>query len=116
MDLWFYRDGNGLLPADDNAAKVVRKLGEGECSAFRHVRLRSGRWHRMYFGLCREIGENQDPRRDEHSIDMELRFRAGHKEMVGVLGDQELWVPKRIAFDKLTPEQKKYLASWEMGT
>jgi len=59
----------------------------------------------MYFGLCREIGENQDPRRDEHSIDMELRFRAGHKEMVGVLGDQELWVPKRIAFDKLTPEQ-----------
>ena len=32
----------------------------------------------MYFGICRNIGDNQDPRRDESSIDYELRILAGH--------------------------------------
>jgi hypothetical protein len=54
----------------------------------------------MYWALCRCIGENQDPPRDEDSIDSELRIRAGHFEVL-IFDGMEVRVPKRIAFDKM---------------
>ncbi|MGH9644409.1 MAG: hypothetical protein ACRD3Q_18560 [Terriglobales bacterium] len=104
MSVELARRGNYLVAADEDAANVIKRMGHGEIALFNPLKVRSILWHRMYFGICREIGKNQDPQRDEHSIDMELRFRAGHKEMVGMLGDKELWVPKRIAFDKLSAD------------
>src|ERR1039458_482875 len=94
--------GRGFLPADEAAETLRRKTEIGEVLLFKLLRVRSIKWHRMYFGICRDIGQNQDPVRNESSIDMELRFRAGHKELVGTIGGKELWVPKRIGFDQLT--------------
>lgn len=102
--------GRGFIPVDEESRKLHRSLVPGEILLFRPLRVRSLRWHRMYYGICTEIGQNQDPVRDKSSIDMELRMRAGHKELVGLLGDQELWVPKRIAFDKMSPEE--WAALW----
>jgi|SRR5581483_3285099 len=74
----------GLIPTDDAARSALDRLADGECVEVDLNRPRSVKWHRMYFGICRAIGDNQDPRRDESSIDCELRILAGHYEVMYV--------------------------------
>lgn len=108
MKLWLAkvrRDNKvGLIPTDEESRTVISRLGDGECAQFAIVRPRSVQMNKMYFGICREIGKNQDPQRDEDSIDYELRIRAGHYEVMWVDG-HECKFPKRIAFDKLTHDE-----------
>lgn len=99
---------SGLVPADQEATETLDKLGDGECLLLRPVKVRSLHWHRMYFGICRVIGQNQDPARDESSIDMELRVLAGHYDVIHARKGNQLFevrMPKRIAFDKLTADE-----------
>jgi len=108
MKLWFCkvsRDGKvGLIPTDELARGILNRMGDGECAEVEIVRPRSVPWHKMYFGICRDIGFNQDPQRTEDSIDQELRVRAGHYDMIFVDG-HEVRVPKRIAFAKLSADE-----------
>lgn len=101
MKGWIAKKGRGFLPADEEAARMHVKLNDGEAVLVEIVQPRSVQWHRMYFGICRAIGQNQDPPRDESSIDHELRVRAGHFDVLWVDG-HECRVPKRIAFAKLS--------------
>lgn len=108
MKLWLAKvrrdDKVGLIPADERSRAVLGRMGDGECAEVELVRPRSVRMHRMYFGICRQIGQNQDPARDEDSIDHELRILAGHYDVLRVEG-HEVWVPKRIAFAKLSHDE-----------
>lgn len=108
MKLWFAKvrrdDKVGLIPTDDIGRRIISRMGDGECAQVELVRPRSVPMHRMYFGICRQIGENQDPQRTEASIDAELRIRAGHYEVMLIEG-HECRVPKRIAFDKLSHDE-----------
>lgn len=90
----------GLIATDEITQKIIANMSDGECAVFEMVRPRSVQWHRMYFGICRDIGMNQDPPRAEDSIDAELRVRAGHFDVIFVDG-HEVRLPKRIAFAKL---------------
>jgi hypothetical protein len=81
--LWFAKQrAKVLAPADAEAEKLLAKMQLGECALFEVQRPRSVAWHRMYFGICKTIGENQDPQGDASSIDAELRIRAGHFEVL----------------------------------
>jgi hypothetical protein len=108
MKLWFAKvrrgEKAGLIPTDEDSRALVNRLGDGECVQVEVIRPRSVPMHRMYFGICREIGLNQDPVRDEDSIDNELRILAGHYEVLWVAG-HEVRYPKRIAFAKLTHDE-----------
>jgi hypothetical protein len=102
--LWFHkvsRDGkSGLVADDEDGRALLRRMGDGECIQVEATRLRSVQFNKLYWSICREIGENQDPKRDEDSIDAELRILAGHYELMYFAG-REVRVPKRIAFDKM---------------
>src|SRR6266581_1039506 len=108
MKLWLAkvrRDNKvGLIPTDEASLSVISRLADGECAEFEIVRPRSLPMHRMYFGICREIGKNQDPARDEGSIDHELRVLAGHYDVM-YIDEHEVRIPKRIAFAQLTHDQ-----------
>lgn len=110
MNILLAAHGKGFLPADEYAESLRKRMTAGEVMMFKVLKPRSLPMHRMYFGICRSIADNQDPQRDESSIDMELRFRAGHKELIGMYGGEELWIPKRIAFDKLSHDE--WMALW----
>lgn len=105
MKLWLAKVGRTLVAADDHAETLVARLGDGEVAEFRVIRPRSVQWNKMYFGICREIGKNQEPQRDEDSIDHELRVLAGHFNVIPTSGPFEIRSPKRIAFDKLTADE-----------
>lgn len=104
MRMWFAKRPRGFIATDEQSARFHASMADGECAVFEVVRPRSVQWHRMYFGICREIGFNQDPQRTEDSIDGELRVRAGHFDMFFVDG-HEVRMPKRIAFNKLDGEE-----------
>jgi len=108
MKLWFAKvrrgEKAGLIPTDEDSRALVNRLSDGECVEVEIVRPRSVPMHRMYFGICRQIGLNQDPMRTEDSIDNELRILAGHYDVLYIKG-HEVRVPKRIAFAKLTHDE-----------
>lgn len=108
MKLWFAKvrrgEKAGLIPTDEDSRALVNRLADGECVQVQVIRPRSVQWNRMYWGICRIIGENQDPPRDEDSIDAEIRVLAGHFQVMYV-GAHEVRVPKRIAFDKMTADE-----------
>lgn len=94
----------GLVPTDEESRAAISRMGDGECRQFAMENPRSVPMHRMYFGICTEIGKNQDPPRNKGSIDYELRIRAGHYDVIWIDG-HECKVPKRIAFDELTHDE-----------
>jgi hypothetical protein len=109
------RERVGLVPADSDSEEVIAKMGDGECRLFKMLSIRSVPWHRMYFGICRAIGKNQDPERTEHSIDYEIRIRAGHYEKMFIEG-HEIRSPARIAFDRMTGDEwSEYWAKAELA-
>jgi hypothetical protein len=119
MRLWLARASRGskvgLIPTDDASETFLRQLGDGECAEFEVRRPRSLPMHRRYFGICRMIGQNQDPPRDEDSIDHELRILAGHYDSMRLRDPKsgvvfEVRTPKRIAFHKLTHDQ--WMSIW----
>jgi hypothetical protein len=63
-------------------------------------RVRSPEWHRLYFKRCAVIGENLGMSTD--AVDAKIRMMAGHVEMAGEWKGVSLYVPARIAFDKLS--------------
>lgn len=108
MKLWLAkrrgRTTSGLVPTDEDGRAFLDRFGDGECCQVEIVRPRSVQWNRMYWGLCRAIGENQDPPRDEESVDAELRILSGHYDVMYVEG-HEVRVPKRIAFQKMSADE-----------
>lgn len=98
------REKVGLMPADSDAEETIGRMGDGEYALCKLKRVRSPKWHRMYMGICRVIGKNQDPQRSQPCIDYFVRIMAGHYETVIAAGRQEK-VPKRIAFDELTADE-----------
>lgn len=108
MKLWLgkARRGNavGLVATDDSSRTALARITDGECVQVEIVRPRSIQWNKLYWALCRTIGENQDPSRDEDSIDLEVRILSGHYEVMHVEG-YEVRVPKRLAFEKMDADQ-----------
>jgi len=100
MRIWLAKLTATFVPADEDAERVFKSMKIGECAQFEVIRPRSVQWHRMYFGICKTIGDNQDPPRDADSIDHELRVRAGHFD-VYLIDGHEVRVPKRIAFARM---------------
>jgi hypothetical protein len=115
MRLWFTKQrAKVLAPADAGAEKLLAKMQLGECALFEVQRPRSVQWNKLYWSLCRTIGHNQDPTRDEDSIDTELRVRSGHFE-VYLFDGMEVRVPRRIAFDRMSADQwEEYFKKVEM--
>lgn len=102
MSLYLTKTASAFAPASDDAARFHARLADGEAVKVKLVRVRSVAWHRKYYGICRVIGQNQEPPRDENSIDAELRILAGHYDVLPLHGHPvEVRMPKRIAFDQL---------------
>lgn len=98
------KHGRGFLAADERGEALHKRMEAGECVIVKVIRPRSLPWHKMYFGVCSDIGENQDPPRSEDSIDGEVRVLAGHFDAIPYPGF-EIRVPRRIAFDQLTADE-----------
>ncbi|MGQ0834985.1 MAG: hypothetical protein ACT4O5_08730 [Gammaproteobacteria bacterium] len=110
--LWLAKVGRTLIPADYDAEQQIARMGDGEVAEYSVIQPRSVPMHRRWFGICRVIGDNQEPKRDEKSICNELKVLAGHFDVLPIAGAEgyQVRVPKSIAFDKLTHDE--WMALW----
>lgn len=102
---WLVRHGMTLIPADDKAAKAIKRLGEGELVQMMMERSRSPQWHRWFMGGCAAIAQNSDEPLTTHAIKEALKLFAGHVDLVQSKTGEVFKVPRSIAFDKLTPDE-----------
>lgn len=100
MPEWFHRSIDCLVPVDQSALDALRRLKEGQKVKIHIDRVRSPEWHRLYFKRCAVIAENTGLSTD--AVDAKTRMMAGHVELAGQWEGRDLFVPARIAFDKLS--------------
>lgn len=107
MRYWFAKAKDGWIPTDEDGERLLKRMGMGECAEFTVIRPRSLPQHRRFFGICRSIGQNQAPKRDEKSICNELKVLAGHYDVLPIHGAEgyEVRIPKSIAFENLTRDE-----------
>lgn len=110
MRLWLAKasrgDRVGLIPTDEISRDFLGRLGDGEEVSVELRRPRSVQWNKMFWGICREIGLNQDPPRTEKSIANELKIRSGHYEVLPMEGVAvEVRMPSSIAFHNLSADE-----------
>lgn len=120
-EIWFTRNNNALIPTDEESQKVIGRMGQGECKAFRPIGVRDPVSHRRYFALMRMTARNvkhiQIDRVEGRPVYMRLfgdeaRAHAAMKLCTGLYdtmpvggSDYEIRVPRSIAFEKMTPEE-----------
>lgn len=120
-EVWFARRENHLIATDDDSRKVIERLGEDECKAFRPIGVRDPVSHRRYFAMMRMTARNvkqiQIDRVDGKPVYMRLLGdeKRAHEAMKLCCGlydtlpvgnsDYEIRVPRSIAFEQMTPEE-----------
>lgn len=57
-EVWFVRLGGSLAPADDDAKKVIQRMADGECKAFRPASIRDPVEHRRYWAMMTLVAKN----------------------------------------------------------
>lgn len=53
--VYFARAGDFLVSTDEDSLKIIRKLGDGEESAFKPLRVRSLKWHKRYWVMMDQV-------------------------------------------------------------
>jgi hypothetical protein len=101
----FARHVNSLVAADERAAKAIKRLEPGEIVLLSLVRVRSGRWHRLFMGGCAAIAENSDEPLTTDAVKQTLKLLAGHVDVVQDKHGNVFKVPKSIAYESLTAEE-----------
>ncbi len=108
MSIWVERKNNSLVPCDEDGRSALLRLKEGRKVQIHIDRVRSPPWHRLYFKRCAVSGENMG--RSTDAVDAKTRMMAGHVELAGQWQGRDLFVPARIAFDKLSAD--KWASIW----
>lgn len=119
-EVWFARSNNALIPTDEPSQKVISRLEQGECKAFRPIGVRDPVSHRRYFALMRMTARNVTRieidriegrpvfmrlLRDEKRAHEAMKLCTGLYDTLPVSGsDYEVRIPRSIAFEKMTPE------------
>ncbi len=108
MPIWAQRKDRCLIPCDEEGMAAIMRLKEGHKVKIHIDRVRSPDWNRLYFKRCAVIGENLGLSTD--AVDAKTRMMAGHVELAGQWQGRDLFVPARLAFDKLSAD--KWASIW----
>jgi hypothetical protein len=57
-DIWFFRRGDTLTAADEDAQKFIQRMGDNECKAFRPASIRCPVEHRRYWAMMTLVAKN----------------------------------------------------------
>lgn len=85
----------GLVPADDQASRVFRKI-KGDCLV-ELVSARNPRQHRMLFALLNAMVEHAEFASTEGAL-FALKMVTGHVEELRVKGEEIVFRPKSISY------------------
>lgn len=125
-EVWFQRVNDALIATDDDSLKLIRRLEQHECKAFRPVGVRDPVAHKRYWAMCTQTAKHltkiEIDRVDGKPVYMRLfgdksRAHAAMKLCTGLYdtlpvggSDYEIRVPRSTNFEDMTPEE--WIAYW----
>lgn len=125
-EVWFARRADHLIATDDDSQKIIDRLGEDECKAFRPVGVRDPVSHRRYWAMMTTTAKNvkriEIDRVEGKPVYMRLfgdksRAHSAMKLCTGLYDtcpvggtDYEIRVPRSTNFEDMTPEE--WIAYW----
>lgn len=92
----------GVQPFSQFDDDLLRQISIGGILDAYEASRRSGRQHRLYWGLVRLVFQNQDRYRTIEQLHNILKFRLGLVESVEFNDGRTLLIPSSIAYDKMT--------------
>jgi len=119
-EIWFYRVGGSLMPTDDDSRKVIERMSDGECKAFRPIGVRDPVMHRRYWALCGDLPRKASrieidrmngkpvymPIRSKEDAHAAFKLCTGLFDVLPVEGtDFAIRVPHSTNFERMTPEE-----------
>ncbi len=100
--LIFRRQGATLLPVLADGREWLERRRDGSAVILEPVQVRNVERNALYWCLCQLVVENQDQLKDKVAVDLALKLRAGHSELVQYRLPDGEWVlvqiPGSIAF------------------
>ena len=124
-EVWFVRQGAGLFPTDEDSRKVIARLDDGECQAFKRIGVRDPVMHRRYWALMTDLPKKvrriEIDRVEGKPAYMEIHHKGhahaamkictGLYDAIPIEGTQfALRVPHSTNFDEMTPDE--WLLYW----
>lgn len=119
-EIWFARRLDKLIATDDDSQKVIDRLAEGECKAFRVIGVRDPVAHHRYWVLMTTTAKNVKrieidrvggqpvymrifSKEDAHTA---MKLCTGLYDVLPVGGtDYAIRVPRSTDFERMTPEE-----------
>jgi hypothetical protein len=123
--VWFVRQGAGLFQTDEESRKVIERLSDGECQAFKRIGVRDPVMHRRYWALMTDLPKKVRKieidrvegkpafmdifhKRHAHAA---MKICTGLYDAIPIEGTQfALRVPHSTNFDEMTPDE--WLLYW----
>ena len=85
MRIQLVKDGNALIPVDDDALSALLKIPQGELVTVDLIRDRNPRWHNMYWHLCGLLLANSDNQygSTKEAVSSFMKIAVGHVDRNG---------------------------------
>lgn len=117
--LHFARAGDFLVPTDNESRAFVKKLGDGEETPFKPLRIRSLPWHRRYWSMVSQIADNVSEINISlgpapammaiqcaYDLHTAIKLITGHCSTQHIKGTPYvLRIPKPTNFDEMTADE-----------
>ena len=101
MRVFLKKTFTGLVPVDDQAAKCIKRFGQGEIVKCEIKKPRNYEFHKKAFALFTLVFDNQERYDTLEDLLVEFKLRTGHyKEHITARGVM-VYVPKSISFAQM---------------
>ena len=97
------KEDGTFIPSYPSDHEKAKKIKVGDERSFTYKKLRSPKFHRLYFALIRLLFENQDQFKDQTVFRKYCEMKSGYYTTTET-GEGDLILPQSIAFDKLGEE------------
>lgn len=113
--LIFRKQGRLLLPVLSDGVEWLERRREGSAVILDPIQVRNADRNALYWCLCQLVVDNQSQLKDKAQVDLTLKLRAGHTNIVQIrLPDGEMVLvqsPGSIAFANMAEHEfEAYLA------
>lgn len=105
---------SALRPIDEAGEVALRSFGDGELVTVDVKKARNAKHHRMFWALMTVVWDNLDHGRYPtlDSFVAAVKIGTGHREVVFLSNNTEVYIPKSISFSKM--DQTEFSAFYNL--
>lgn len=97
----FRRTLTGFVPANDEGQEFFARLKPGEIAELRAVKVRNGRYHKLFWAMLKLISENSEPHISQKAALHFAKIATGTGETVTDSRGEKHFIPGSISFAKM---------------